>query len=163
MNFQFFEITTLCQPKSKVVYWITYILETAQLIQNELLWLLWHRYGSLNHRCTDFYFRKVCKLCVMHLTFLICQKCFLKEWYKTPKNNKVLTQFLVTQNFQLSRLCAPNRYPRFPFWLNFEKYSYPIMTFILWRWVDFRSTANFCNRCKFCHKLPKSHCLKDGL
>ena len=30
----------------------------------------------------------LCKLCVMHLTFLICQKCFLKEWYKTPKNNK---------------------------------------------------------------------------
>mgnify|MGYP007048514991 CR=1 FL=1 len=31
-------------------------------------------------KCTDFYFRKVCKLCVMHLTILICQKCFLKEW-----------------------------------------------------------------------------------
>ena len=56
----------------------------------------------------------LCKLCVMHLTFLICQKCFLKERYKTPKFDKILTQFVVTQNFQLSRFCALNRYPRFP-------------------------------------------------
>ena len=59
----------------------------------------------------------LCKLCVMHLTFLICQKCFLKEWYKTPKNNKILSKLLWPRIFWIvtkTEKGASSSYPRFP-------------------------------------------------
>ena len=49
----------------------------------------------------------LCKLCVMHSTFLICQKMFSKRMIQNTENRLIL---LLPKNFQLNRFFASWRH-----------------------------------------------------
>ena len=70
----------------------------------------------------------LCKLCVMHLTFLICQKMFSKRMIQKTENQQKSVKIVVTQNFfessQKLRKAPPYVIPGFHTKFSFSSYTW---------------------------------------